>query len=197
VTDYADLDLDPRAVLGGYVEADMFLREGAEPATVDAEVFKDAMRLLASGVVMVTARVGERLWGLTISACCSISASPPRVLISLSRQASCRAAVLETRRFGLSILRADQKELAELGAVPGGPKYVDAFRATGVRGAGSTMIAGALYHLDCSVDRVFEVGDHSLIIGRVETAAPGDPGGGRDPLVYFDREFHSLAGGAE
>jgi flavin reductase ActVB len=191
VSDYADLDLDPRLVVGGYIETDVALREEAKPA-VDAEGFKAAMRMLAAGVVMVTTHVEGRLWGLTISACCSLSASPPRLLISLSHSASGRPAIIESGRFGVSILRADQRDLAGLGAVPGGPKYVDAFCESAT--TGSTMLAGALYHLDCSVDRIFEVGDHTLIIGAVETVTPGGmpARGSRGPLLYFDCTFHAL-----
>lgn len=190
MTDYADLRVDPRLLLRGLVEADSAFSPPAKaPPEVDPDAFKAAMRVLASGVVMVTARKGDRLWGLTVSACCSVSASPPRVLISLARAASCLPAILDTRRFGLSILRADQKGLAELGAAPGAPKYVDAFCE---RAEAEGMIAGALAHLDCSLLRTVDVADHVLLIGAVERAlAPAelrDPG----PLLYFDRTFHRL-----
>jgi flavin reductase (DIM6/NTAB) family NADH-FMN oxidoreductase RutF len=191
VSDYADLRLDPSLVLRGQIEADSaFAAPPEAPPSVDAEAFKAAMRVLAGGVVMVTARAGDRLWGLTISACCSISADPPRVLISLANSASCLPAVLETRRFGLSILRAGQRPLAELGAVPGGRKEVDAFAES--PDGKTTMIAGALAHLDCAVDHTFTVSDHTLVIGNVEHALTSgdleDPG----PLVYFNRTFHRL-----
>jgi flavin reductase ActVB len=191
VSDYADLELDPRLGVGGYIETEVALRDEAKPA-VDTEGFKAAMRLLAAGVVMVTTHVEGRLWGLTISACCSLSASPPRLLISLSHEASGRPAIIESGRFGVSILRADQRALADLGAVPGGPKYVDAFCES--EATGSTMLAGALYHLDCSVDRIFDIGDHTLIIGAVEAVTPGGKPahGSRGPLLYFDRTFHTL-----
>ncbi|MER3409294.1 MAG: MFS transporter [Thermoleophilia bacterium] len=194
MTDYADLRVDPSVVLlRGLVEADSSFAPPSEaPAAVDPEAFKAAMRVLASGVVMVTARKGERLWGLTISACCSISANPPLVLISLARTASCLPAVLDTGRFGLSILRADQKGLAELGAIPGAPKYVDAFCEEREPGFRTTMIAGALAHLDCRVTATFEVADHALVIGAVERAVTeaelAEPG----PLLYFNRTFHAL-----
>ncbi len=191
MTDYADLEIDPKLLLGGLIEADAAFAPAAEaPPAVDPEAFKAAMRVLAGGVVMVTAQVGERLWGLTISACCSISAGPPQVLISLSNRASCRAPILQTRRFGVSILRAGQRELAELGAVPGGPKFVDAFAEPG--GGAGAMIAGALAHLDCSVDRVFEVADHTLFIGTVEHAVAAEDLDDPGPLVYFNRTFHAL-----
>lgn len=189
MSDYAEFAPDPRVLVGGYIEADPAFGP-RRPASVDEETFKAAMRSLAAGVVMVVARKDDRLWGLTISACCSISASPPRVLISLADDASCRDAILETRRFGLSVLRDDQKHLAELGAVPGGPKYVDAFCEDTGSGRETTMIAGALVHLECSVERVFGVSDHTLLIGDVEAVVAPDREGG--PLLYFDRTFHAL-----
>ncbi len=191
MSDYADLELDPRVFLvRGQVEAD----PAFAPGGVDSEAFKAAMRVLAGGVVMVTARVGERHWGLTISSCCSISASPPKLLISLAHSASCLPAIRETGRFGVSILRADQRSLAELGAAPGAPKYVDAFQERREAELGSTPVAGALAHLDCSVDRTFDVADHAVLVGDVDEVVVSGPlgEGQHGPLLYFDRTFHTL-----
>jgi len=192
MSDYADLRLDPSIVLSrGTIEADSaFEAVPQAPPAVDSEAFKAAMRVLASGVVMVTARKRDRLWGLTIRACCSISASPPQVLISLAETASCLPAILETERFGLSILRAGQRPLAELGAVPGGRKEVDAFCET--PDGETTMIAGALAHLDCAVQQTFVVSDHTLIVGTVEHAVTAEHLEEPGPLLYFNRTFHTL-----
>jgi flavin reductase ActVB len=195
MSDFAGFTVDPDMVLRrGRIEADRetFGAPPEVPAAVDPEAFKAAMRVLASGVVMVTTRSGDEPYGLTVSACCSISANPPQVLISLAETASCLTAVLETRRFGLSILRAGQKSLAELGAVPGGPKNVDAF--TESADGRTTAIAGALAHLECTVDQVFRASDHVLIIGDVEHAlsVPAEELEEPGPLLYFNRTFHSL-----
>ncbi len=194
MSDYGDISVDLSKILRrGEIESDTAFAPTPEPPpTADAEAFKAAMRVLAAGVVMVTARRGEELYGLTISACCSISAGPPRVLISLAETASCLPAVLETRRFGLSILRTAQKPLAELGAVPGGPKEVAAFSES--RDGSVTMIAGALAHLDCAVHRTFRVSDHTIVIGDVEHAVsvPPDELDEPGPLLYFNRTFHAL-----
>jgi flavin reductase ActVB len=199
VSDFGDISGDlTRFLRRGRIEADSTFDTAPEPpAAVDAEAFKAAMRVLAGGVVMVTARRDDQLYGLTISACCSISASPPRVLISLAETASCLPAVLETRRFGLSILRTGQKPLAELGAVPGGPKEVDDFSES--RDGTVTMIAGALAHLDCAVHRTFRVSDHVLVIGDVEHAVsvPPDELEEPGPLLYFNRTFHALGEAVE
>ena len=74
--------------------------------TVD--VFRQAMRKLPGGVVMVTTRVGGRPWGLTISSCCSMTAEPPQILISLE---SARPAVSRCWRrcFGVGILGGEHR----------------------------------------------------------------------------------------
>jgi flavin reductase ActVB len=194
VTDYADLELDPRLVFGELESDSAFAPPPERPPGVDPEAFKAAMRVLAGGVVMVTARTENRVWGLTISSCCSITPSPPQILISLAHTASARPAILETGRFGVSILRGHQKPLAELGAVPGGPKHVDAFLERRGEEQLTTMLAGALYHLDCRVEQSFDVADHTLIVGAVETAIAGEKAESdlSGPLVYFDRTFYTL-----
>ncbi|HZC30753.1 MAG TPA: flavin reductase family protein [Gaiellaceae bacterium] len=181
MSDYSDLDLPPDAVLvRGLLEPDQTF--------VDSERFKTAMRAFATGVVIVTVEVeGGRLLGLTINSCCSISTRPPSVLISLAHTASAREPLLARGRFGLSILAERHRELAELGAVPGGPKEVDVF-AERLESVGTAAIAGALAHLDCTVSRTFEVADHTLVVGIVDRAVVGDG----NPLVYYDREFRRL-----
>jgi flavin reductase (DIM6/NTAB) family NADH-FMN oxidoreductase RutF len=194
MSDYSDLEVAPEVVLvRGLLETDRAFAEEIEPAqAVDAERFKSAMRAFATGVVIVSVEAEDgRLLGLTINSCCSISARPPQVLISLAHGASCREPLLRRGRFGLSILGEQHLELAELGAVPGGPKHVDVFaERVGDRPA---TIAGALAHLDCAVARTFEVSDHTLVIGTVEHALVGEDGAPpTDPLVYFDRTFRRL-----
>jgi flavin reductase (DIM6/NTAB) family NADH-FMN oxidoreductase RutF len=53
------------------------------------------------------------------------------------------------------------------------------------------MIAGALVHVECVVDRIFEVSNHTLFIGNVEEVVSRvDREGG--PLLHFNRTFYEL-----
>jgi len=193
MSDYSDLEVSPEVVLArGLLETDEELAEAIEAPRVDPERFKSAMRAFATGVVIVTVEVDGKLSGLTINSCCSISTRPPQVLISLAHTASCREPLLRRGRFGLSILGEQHRELADLGAVPGGPKVVDVF-AERLGDDGQATIAGALAHLDCSVAETFEVSDHTLVIGLVERALVGESGEApANPLVYYDRTFRRL-----
>jgi len=163
-------------------------------APADEPAFKSAMGLLASGVVMVTTWHEGRPWGLTISSCCSLTLRPQQILISLrSATVSCRQA-LSSGRFGVSILGADQKEVAEFGAAPGQAKFIDELCADAVPPAGPA-IPGALRHLDCAVADDHPVGDHTIIVGRV-LQITGPPAGDADaaPLLYYDRAFRRIGG---
>ena len=53
------------------------------PESASTAEFVDAMSALASGVVLVTCWVGDRPWGMTVTAFASVSADPPTVLVSL------------------------------------------------------------------------------------------------------------------
>jgi flavin reductase ActVB len=182
-------------VVSGYVEIDPIFVEpvGSAAPTVDYAVFKAAMRLLPSGVVMVTTRVDGRPWGLTISACCSLSLAPPQVLVSLqSATVSCKQ-ILRTGHFGVSILDVHQKALAELGSAVGIAKFIDEFcEASPTDPQGSPIIGGALYHLECSVAAKFPVSDHMLLVGRVDRVVSGHSMEDREPLLYFDAKFWRL-----
>ena len=155
--------------------------------------FKDAMSVLAGAVVMVTTYVEGRPWGLTISSCCSVSAEQPQILISLrSSTVSCRE-VIRSRGFGVSMLSAAQRPVAEFGAAVGAPKFVDDYCEGDDEVRTGPPIAGALCHLSCSVVSSFEVGDHELIVGRIRKVRMREDKRAADPLLYFDRGFRRLS----
>ena len=184
VTDYADLE-----IVGGLNEwAEAFTVKRALPGS---ETFRDAMRALGTGVGIVTVQEHGEVLGLTINSFCSVSASPPQVLVSLAHSASCREPLLRRRRFGLSILGTQHLHLAELGAVPGGPKRIDVYcERRGVDGP--VIVAGALASFYCSAGQTFEVSDHTLVIGVVEQVIVGEDVS--SPLLYHDRTFKQLGG---
>jgi flavin reductase ActVB len=160
-----------------------------------SEPFREAMRTLASGLVVVTTWVDGRPWGLTISSCCSVSAEPAQLLVSLrTATVSCQQALL-TQRFGVSLLAEGQRDVAERGALPGAPKFLDGLVCTDGEHEHSPRVRGALHHLECRATAHVEAADHTIVIGTVERCvAPPAPQESR-PLLYFDRAFHALGAG--
>jgi flavin reductase (DIM6/NTAB) family NADH-FMN oxidoreductase RutF len=159
-----------------------------DAAVAQAPEFADAMSELASGVVVVTCWVGDRPWGMTVTAFASVSADPPTVLVSLDSDGAAARAIASTRRFGVSMLAAEQLSLARYGSAPRATKFLEPFVQLR-SGDESPAIAGALAHLDCEVATTIEVADHTVFFGRVRIAhsSPGSV-----PLVYRHRGYCTL-----
>lgn len=164
----------------------------ADPALEHAPIadFADAMSTLASGVVIVTCRVGGRAWGMTVTAFASVSAEPPTVLVSLDSFSRTAEALVDTGTFGVSILTAEQRAVARFGAANGASKFLDGLAHPGDDDSPSPAVAGALAHLDCDVSGVVPAGDHTVFFGRVR-AAHASPDG--LPLVYHGRRYRTVA----
>jgi flavin reductase (DIM6/NTAB) family NADH-FMN oxidoreductase RutF len=165
----------------------------SQDALIEAATFRDAMSRLASGVVVVTTRVTGRPWGVTVSACCSISADPPQVLVSLNRNTFAWRAIRERGSFGVTVLRTNQLNLARYCSAPGIPKFIEDYLdpAAPDDDTGNPDLPGGLCHLGCRLAKTVSVATHMLLVGgvvsaRVDVDAPDDP------ILYFRREFHSL-----
>ncbi|HEX6699807.1 MAG TPA: flavin reductase family protein, partial [Gaiellaceae bacterium] len=161
----------------------------ATSAAVAPADFALAMSALASGVVLVTCRVGGRPWGLTVTAFASVSADPPTVLVSLGSETASARAIAATGAFGVSILSRDQVHVAEHGAAPGAPKFLDSLVEPRDRGSASPAIAEALAHLDCQVIDAVDAADHTVFFAQVHAVRGGRSG---EPLLYNRRSYGSF-----
>ncbi|WP_019119062.1 flavin reductase family protein [Brevibacillus massiliensis] len=146
--------------------------------------FRESMSRLASGVTVVMTEVDGRPWGLTVSACCSLSMEPPLILVSLATKAASTQAIINFNRFSVSILAEDQVEVAKLGAKPGAPKFFEDFVETD--DGFHYDVKDALANIHCRVEQIIPAGDHTIFIGYVENVLLGEE---KSPLLYFGRQF--------
>lgn len=150
-----------------------------------AEVFREAMAALCSGVAVLTARRSDgKPCGLLATSVSSFSAAPPSVLTSIGHASRCHHALAECAEFGVHLLRADQEHLAHVFADP-----VHEAKFDGLDWSWDEQVpelVGALAYLRCRRSALFELYDHSILIG--------DVAGGRrlpgEPLVYMDRRMN-------
>ena len=147
------------------------------------------MALFATGVTIVTA-AGENGHGMTANAFSSVSLDPPIVLCCVSRTARMHEAILATRSFAVSILGAEQSEVARYFTDRSRPQGSAQFEENGSHPGprtGAPMIEGALAWLECDLLEVHEGGDHSIFMGAVLSSARS---GGSEALSFFDGEYH-------
>jgi flavin reductase ActVB len=147
------------------------------------ELFVEAMAALASGVAVVTGRRPDgRPCGLVATSVSAFSAEPPSMLVSIAHTSRCHEALTDGDAFGVHVLSAGQQAVAREFAGLGDDKFA------GIDwdwDGGVPRIAGALSYLRCRRSALFELYDHSLLIGDV---TGGEVVTG-EPLVYLGRSM--------
>lgn len=158
---------------------------------VSPDAFRNALRRFASGVTIVTVAAADELHGMTASSFASVSLTPPLVLVCLDKTSRTLTLVAETGSFAVNLLRADQQEASRAFARPGVKPFASIPHRRGLNGA--PVLDDAIAVLECTTYRVFEAGDHEVVLGEV-TAATVATG---DPLVYYDGAYRSLRSTSE
>ncbi|BBY65877.1 flavin reductase family protein [Mycolicibacterium helvum] len=158
---------------------------------IPAADFARSMRMLASGVVIVTSMVEGQPWGVTLSSLSSFSANPARIAFSIAKYTATAQSIAESGEFGVAILSAGGADLAARQAAPGQPKFL---AAEAVSGGGPLLgvpaIAGALHNLECKSVVEVEVLDHLLIVADVVSATTNTSE--ESGLVFFNQLFGSF-----
>lgn len=156
----------------------------------DAAGFRAAMRLPATSVTVIAAGAGEARNGLTASAVCSLSDSPPMILACVNLNASALPLIRETGAFSANFLTDAQAHIAECFA--GRTKIYGAARfATGDwrrLATGAPVLGDALAVFDCELEREYDSPTHSILIGRVRGLLHNDDS---RSLVYTAGSFAS------
>jgi flavin reductase (DIM6/NTAB) family NADH-FMN oxidoreductase RutF len=158
---------------------------------IDPQLFKQAMRRLAGGVAVITVGAGADRTGFTATSVTSLSADPPRLIVSLNRATSSWPVLNDFKNFGVNLLSAGQEQIADRFAGRNGEKgaarYFGSKWKTLV--TGTPLLHDALAGLDCTVEEVIERHSHAIIIGRIEAV---DLGPLADPLLYWSGAYHTL-----
>jgi len=147
----------------------------------DPDRFRAAMGLLPTGVTVVTA-AGPA--GATANAVCSLSIEPMLMLACLDRGSRTLLAVQAANRFGVSVLRTGQEDLARAFAT----KAPVAEKWEGVAWSerdGVPAIDGALAFIACELRDVIAGGDHVIVTGEVRDLATGEG----VPLLFVGGEY--------
>jgi flavin reductase (DIM6/NTAB) family NADH-FMN oxidoreductase RutF len=170
---------------------DRYSSAAAAPANSDPSAFRLAMRQLASGVCLVTLGEGEGRVGLTATSVASLSVEPPALVVCVSRAASLYPRLFPGAVFGVSVLAADQSEIADRFAGRTGLAGAERFRQerwTTTPG-GAPALTDALANFECEVEELIERHSHAIVVARVRLALPKTSGGA---LVYWRGGFDQI-----
>jgi len=157
--------------------------------SVSQAELKDVYARWATGVTIVTARAGDRIHGMTVSAFTEVSLEPPLVLVCIDRTTNTQHVIAEGGCFAVNILARGQEALAQRFASNGAEdrRFSDLQCATGATGA--PLLAGSVASLDCRLETAHEAGDHIIYVGEVVELQLSDG----DPLLFYNRGYCGLA----
>ena len=164
----------------------------AHPASVpaDGESLREALRGLASPVVVVTCRGERGPRGATIGSFTSASLAPPLVTFNVTHGTRFHEALAHTPGFAVHLLAADQASLATRFAIADLDDQLEGVEHASTR-LGLPLLPGTMGILLCRPHARFDVGDHTLVVGRVEEMIPGRDG---EPLLYFRQSYRGVGG---
>jgi len=154
--------------------------------------FRQAMSRLSAAVNVVSTDGPSGRYGVTASAVCSVTDSPPTVLVCLNRNGTAHDAVLGNGKVCINILSGQHETLAMQFAGMTDVPHSERFSSgTWEKGAfGSPVLRGALASLEGTISYTRIVGSHTVIFVEVANIQVGDI---NESLTYFGRTFHRLS----
>ena len=158
---------------------------------MDANEYRQLMTHHAGATVIVATGESGARTGLTATATCSLSDSPPTLLVCVNKSASAHPVIRRTRAFSVNLLAQGQDELAACFSGKTGLKGEARFEHGEwlTMATGAPVLAQALASADCELSMEHDCGSHSIFIGLVR-ASRADAR--LRPLVYFRGAFGAL-----
>lgn len=154
---------------------------------VDLELFKGVAGSFPAGVAVVTARApGAEPRGLTSNAICSVSASPPQLLVCVDMRSQTLPAIRGAGSFVVNFLAAGREELSDRFASKHPDKLAGVtWEPSPVAGGAPILVEDVVAVAECLVAQEIDAGDHWIFIGRIEAGAVYE----RVPLMYYRRAY--------
>ena len=153
----------------------------------DSQLQRKIMGMFATGVTVVSTRMGDETWGMTANAVTSLSLDPPLVLVAVDKKSQSHTNFSEGGCFAMNILSAAQREISDRFAFTGPKDFSNLEFKTAITGA--PILHDTLGWVDCQLKEILAGGDHDIFIGEI---VAGELGEG-DPLLYFGGGYAAMA----
>ena len=154
---------------------------------LDPDRFRSILGRFASGITIVTAldaSGGDH--GMTVSAFCSVSLTPPLVLVCVDHAASMHGLLMQTEAVAVNILAEGQEAISRRFADPDGDRFDGIGFRRGERGV--AVLDEALAHLEGTIVARHEAGDHTILVIEAEQGSVHR----ERPLLYYRSGYAQL-----
>ncbi|MEX3019153.1 4-hydroxyphenylacetate 3-monooxygenase reductase subunit [Kluyvera sp. STS39-E] len=154
--------------------------------------FRDAMASLSAAVNVVTTEGEAGRCGITATAVCSVTDSPPSVMVCINANSAMNPVFQGNGKLCINVLNHDQEIMARHFAGMTGMDMDARFSLNGwQRGAlAQPVLQGALASLEGEIRQVQTIGSHLVYLVEVHNIVLGEEEG--HGLIYFKRRFHPV-----
>lgn len=153
--------------------------------------FRSVMREVAAPVAIIAAGPAGQRNGLTATAVCSVSDTPPTMLVCVRRNANPHDAIANSGYFSINFLSAEQEDIAIRFSGSTGVWGEDRFSVgdwlTG--SAGAPLLRNSLCTLECQLIGTQTVATHTIFFGELVEGRSHEYG---HALLYQRGQYHAL-----
>lgn len=159
---------------------------------IEATDFRDAMSMLTTAVNVVTTKGPSGMHGFTASAVCSVTDTPPTLLVCMNRMALLHKSFIENKILSVNVLGVQHEYISNTFASKLGSKERFKQGSWTQLATGAPVLEDALVSFDCEIEQVQEVGTHSIFICRVVAIKQEKQDEQNESLAYFNRSYHQV-----
>lgn len=151
--------------------------------------FRTTLARFATGVTVVTTALEQAYFGLTVNAFCSVSLTPPLILVSLDLKSQTYPIIRQSGVFAVNILALEQEPLALRFASK--DLHLKTFDDIPLRvgETGAPLFEESLAHIECRTANEYPGGDHALMLGEVVHVDFSADSLAKAPLLYYRSSF--------
>lgn len=156
---------------------------------IEAADFRNAMSLLSSAVNVVTTAGASGVHGFTASAVCSVTDTPPTLLVCMNQASRSHAHFIENKILSVNVLGAQHQQISNVFASKMKSEERFQYGTWTELETGAPVLTDAVTSFDCEIEQIQQVGTHSIFMCRVLAIQHSQQEHG---LVYFNRVYHQV-----
>ena len=153
---------------------------------IEATGFRDAMSLLTTAVNIVTTKGRTGAHGFTASAVCSVTDTPPTLLVCMNQTSRSHAHFIENKTLSVNVLGAQHESISNAFASKLSSQERFEYGSWSQLKTGAPLLEDALVSFDCEIEDIQQVGTHSVFMCRVVAIRQSEQ---EESLVYFNRAY--------
>lgn len=151
--------------------------------------FRNAMARLGAAVNIVTTDGPGGRTGFAATAVCSVTDTPPSLLVCINRNSSAYGPVTVNGALCVNVTSENHQGICQLfaGKTPAAERF--AIGTWSKLETGSPVLDDALESFDCRITSAFASGSHDILVCEGIALKMRSEGRG---LVYFERAYHAI-----